>query len=83
MFFLPAAWAGVRLSAIGGLAQLSFLSPSPAGLVLAVGAIVAAVGRRARTGPAVSAVLQLIAGQQEVRGSVWEVDGGLIAELGE
>jgi hypothetical protein len=83
VLFLRATWAGLRLSAIGGLAQLSFLSPSPTGLALAVSTIVSAVGCRARTRPAVAAVLQLTTGQEEVRRSIWEVDGGLVAELGE
>lgn len=83
LLFLCAAWAGLRLSAIGCLAQLSFLPPSSARLGLVVGAVVSAVGCRARTRPAIDAVLELSAGQEEGLRSIWEVDGGLVAELGE
>ena len=48
-----------------------------------MGAIVSAMGCRARTRPAIRTVLQLTAGQEDVWRSIWEVDGGLVAELGE
>ena len=48
-----------------------------------MGAVVTAVGCRARTRPAIATVLELIAGQEEILRSIWEVDGGLVTELGE